>query len=63
MTIQIFETELMKIQDKFNELLGTRTTCDVRMRCTVILCIVGLGLLSKKIRKSLWREIFHKEKK
>ena len=49
MTIQFFETELMKIQDRFNDLFGNQTTCDVRIRCIVILCIVGLGLINKKI--------------
>ena len=52
MTIQIFEKELMKIQDKFNELLGNLSNCDVQMRSNVILCIVGLGLLSRKIRNA-----------
>jgi hypothetical protein len=52
MTIQIFETELKKIQDEFNELLGNQTTCDVRMRSNIILCIVGLGLLNRKIRNA-----------
>jgi hypothetical protein len=52
MTIQIFEKELVKIQDKFNELFGNLSNCDVQMRSNVILCIVGLGLLNRKIRNA-----------
>jgi hypothetical protein len=49
MPVNFFETELHKLQDRFNETFGTMVTCDLKARQKTILKIAGLGLLERKI--------------
>ncbi len=47
-----FFKEIRKAQQRFNQTFGMLTTCDIRLRQSVILIICKLGRLEEKILKA-----------
>lgn len=49
MPAHFFETELARIQDRFNKTFGEMAVCNIRTRQQTILAIIRLRLLKRKI--------------
>ena len=49
MRIDFFNTELCKVQDRFNETFGKLVVCNVSQRQRIMLSIISMGRLEKKI--------------
>ena len=49
MPIDFFQSELYKIQDRFNQTFGKLVVCNVNTRMRVMLAIIFLGILERKI--------------
>ena len=56
MTIDFFERELFKVQQKFNQTFGEMPTCNPQVRAKVIFAIVQMGILKNKIKEKNQRE-------
>ncbi len=61
MPVDFFETEVRKAQDRFNQTFGVMAVCNIRMRQSVILAIVQMGLLQRKIAKSRDKDLVREE--
>jgi len=49
---QSFEAMVFEARNRFNEVFGGRTVCDLKARYSGIWAVCLLGVLSKKIRKA-----------
>ena len=49
MPIDFFESEVTKVQERFNQTYGMMVVCNLKFRQAAILSIVNLNLLYKKI--------------
>ena len=49
MRIDFFNTELCKVQDRFNETFGKLVVCNICQRQRIMLSIISMGRLEKKI--------------
>jgi len=49
MPINFFNSELTRLQDRFNSTFCVMTTCDLKARWSTILSIIRLGVLAKRI--------------
>ena len=52
MSIDFFELELKKAQDRFNQTFGTTTVCNLEARQSVILAICFMGTAGRKIKNA-----------
>ena len=52
MSVDFFEKEVTRAQQKFNQTFGMLKTSDIKLRQSVILKICGLGCLKNKIVKA-----------
>jgi len=52
MPVNFFETELHKIQYRFNQTFGEMVVCNIRTRQMAILAIVGMGRLERRITEA-----------
>ena len=56
MPIDFFQTELHKVQDRFNMTFGAMVVCDLQTRSRVMLAIISLSLTERKIMAEKNRE-------
>jgi hypothetical protein len=52
MKVNFFESELTRIQERFNQSFGSQSICDLQTRAQVIIAIVHMGLLTHNILKA-----------
>ena len=50
MKIDFFERKVKKTQERFNQVFGTQTVCNIEERQTVIMAICWLSVLNKRIK-------------
>jgi hypothetical protein len=60
-SIEFFESEVIKTWEKFNQTFGMLATGDIRLRQETILKICNLGCLSKKISQAESRSSVQEE--
>ena len=61
MSIDFFELELKKAQDRFNKTFGTTTVCNLKLRQSVILAICFMGTAARKIKNSTKKDNVREE--
>lgn len=52
MAINFFESELERVQIRFNQAFGNMTVCDIRLRYAAILSICALGVIGQRINST-----------
>ena len=52
MSIDFFELELEKVQDRFNNTFGTTTVCNLKLRQSTILAICFMSTAARKIKNA-----------
>lgn len=56
MSINFFDTEVKKAQDRFNQTFGKETVCDLKLRQAVILAICFLSNEARKISNAVHKD-------
>jgi len=52
MKIDFFEKEVAKVRERFNQIFGTQTVCNIEERQAVIMAICWLGVLRMRIKNN-----------
>ena len=61
MALDFFETELLKVQNRFNSVFGDLIVCDLKVRQMLILGIIWMGTLKRKINQAPDKDLVREE--